>query len=262
MDDSIRIASFILALIFYMATIYPEAAIWVFLACVMLYFVYAFTRGYINRINNYKRRGSTKEGALKTKALNRAKALIQARLYLAPYDDIWKNLKLTNKYVSARLGSNGRTITVSESASRPNDEYRIMTFNATNNHGKPDIWNYLCINFNNYATYQSILDLCKELKVPYSEQIINKNNIQVKEKIDINNASEVEITSLPGISIVLSKKIIKKREEIGGFKSTQDFFAFIKLKPHMESQLKDKICVNKMRGSLKIERSIERQIDL
>ena len=81
-------------------------------------------------------------------------------------------------------------------------------------------------------------------------------------KIDINNCSEVELTALPGISIVMSKKIIKKREEIGGFKNTNDFFLFLKLKPHMQKQLENLICVNKMKGLIKIEKNKERSVDL
>ena len=52
----------------------------------------------------------------------------------------------------------------------------------------------------------------------------------------------------------MSKKLIKKREEIGGFKNTHEVFLYLKLKPHMENQLKDLICVNKMQGSVKIEK--------
>ena len=89
-----------------------------------------------------------------------------------------------------------------------------------------------------------------------------RNKLKSKEKIDINNASEVEITSLPGISIVIAKKLIKKREEIGGFKNTHEVFVYLKLKPHMENQLKDLICVNKMKGSVKIEKYQERHVDL
>ena len=83
-----------------------------------------------------------------------------------------------------------------------------------------------------------------------------------KEKLDVNNASEVEITSLPGISIVLAKKIIKRREEIGGFKDVNDFLDFTQLKPHMRMQLRDLICVNKMKGAGKIKRNNERSVDL
>ena len=81
------------------------------------------------------------------------------------------------------------------------------------------------------------------------------------EKTDINNCSEIELTELPGISIVLAKKIIKRREEINGFKSVEDFFVFLKLKPHMENQLKSRIKTEKMRGSIIQKKHSERSID-
>ena len=83
-----------------------------------------------------------------------------------------------------------------------------------------------------------------------------------KEKLDVNNASEVELTALPGISIVMAKKLIKRREEIGGFKSVDDVCLFLHLKPHMQNQLKLLICVNKMKGKLSMQRFTERNIDL
>ena len=83
-----------------------------------------------------------------------------------------------------------------------------------------------------------------------------------KEKLDVNNASEVELTALPGISIVVAKKIIKRREEINGFKNVNEFLEFTQLKPHMQTQLKELICVNKMKGSIKIKRYEERKLDL
>jgi DNA uptake protein ComE-like DNA-binding protein len=83
-----------------------------------------------------------------------------------------------------------------------------------------------------------------------------------EEKLDINNASEIELTALPGISIVMAKKLVKKREEIGGFKTVNDVFVFLQIKPHMQAQLEKLICVKKIKGSVKIQLNKERSIDL
>ena len=124
------------------------------------------------------------------------------------------------------------------------------------------------------TSYDGLVELCNLFRAVYVEEFIGNKSIDslsiqsetkkecLKEKLDINNASEVEITALPGISIVLSKKLIKKREEIGGFKSVDDIFLFLKLKPHMENRLRSLICVNKMKGSIQIKRTKERSIDL
>ena len=80
--------------------------------------------------------------------------------------------------------------------------------------------------------------------------------------LDVNNASEVELTALPGISIVMAKKLIKRREEIDGFKSVNDVCLFLKLKPHMQNQLEQLICVKKMNGKIGVKRFNERSVDI
>ena len=97
-----------------------------------------------------------------------------------------------------------------------------------------------------------------ELKVQEEKKI----PLKPIEKLDVNNCSEIELTALPGINIVMAKKLIKKREEIGGFKKIDDVFLFLHLKEHMIDQLRILICVNKMKGSLNLKRFSERQVDL
>lgn len=63
------------------------------------------------------------------------------------------------------------------------------------------------------------------------------------EKIDINNADLEPIRKLPGINVVIAKRIINKREEINGFDSVQEVLDFINLNPHMSKTLKEQICV-------------------
>ena len=54
-----------------------------------------------------------------------------------------------------------------------------------------------------------------------------------------------------------------KREEICGFKNIEEFFMFMKLKPHIEKQLQELVCANKMKGVRKIiEHYNERNVDL
>ena len=217
------------------------------------------------------------------KKMRREAALYAAKIYLAPYQDIWKNLRLSNKYCSIRLGTDGHSISVKEKVKDFNS-YRTFRIIESRVHDYDDLWNMFCLNFDSNKTYDGLLDDCRlydvvvvENSITNIQKSINKKEvenpkaeandiklIQVENKprLDINNSSEVELTELPGISIVMAKKIIKKREEIGGFKNKEDFFLFLKLKPHMQNQLKDIICVNKMKGSIKIEKTTERHIDL
>ena len=87
------------------------------------------------------------------------------------------------------------------------------------------------------------------------EQIVFK-------KIDINNCSEEDLQSLPVINIVMAKKAIKKREAIGGFKTIDDFIIYLRIKPHIEFQLRKQIYANKMNTTKKILRKTERSLDL
>ncbi|MBE7703641.1 MAG: hypothetical protein E7Z89_06290 [Cyanobacteria bacterium SIG28] len=207
------------------------------------------------------------------KKTRRENALKQASMYLKPYNDIWKNLTLSNKYCNLCLGEKSMLITGYEKVS----PYRKFTIRVSTVYDYLDLWNLFCISFNNQKTYDDLVADCKKYKV-YIVESLNSDcrNLQstshvegVKEKskefknlIDVNNASEVELASLPCINIVYAKKIVKKREEVGGFKSVEDFLIFIKLKPHAEKQLKLLVCVNKMRGRVKISKTAERNIDI
>ena len=217
------------------------------------------------------------------KRMRREAALYAAKIYLAPYQDIWKNLRLSNKYCSIRLGTDGHSISVKEKV-KDSNSYRTFRVIESRVHDYDDLWNMFCLNFDSNKTYDGLLDDCRLYDVTVVEdsvttmpKAINKTktgnelveansiksiHLENKPKLDINNTSEIELTELPGISIVMAKKIIKKREEIGGFKNLDDFFLFLKLKPHMQTQLKDLICVNKMKGFRKIEKTTERHIDL
>ena len=209
----------------------------------------------------------------------RKNALANAQLYLSPYTNIWNNLKLTNKYCSVELTKNKEIIIRDFKLNYDNTKFIHKIYYMRDD----EHWNRLCYEFNyltnaiDVATQFSMLGYGVETtKETVEVQIVNKNdnanlgmpvlkidNLEDNSnKTDINNASEIEITALPGISIVLSKKLIQKREEIGGFKTVDEIFEFLKLKPHFETQLRKMICVNKMQGTIRIKKYKERRIDL
>jgi DNA uptake protein ComE-like DNA-binding protein len=210
-------------------------------------------------------------------ASRRRAALKDARIYLAPYSDIWRNLRLSNKYCTLRLGADGRTIIAKDSV-RIGRSFVVIKSAV---HSVNDLWDMYCMSYSHNTTFDELIHLSQTFKAqieikdnrkksqsenPVVKPDIIKTNItekdEKKEKLDVNNASEVELTALPGISIVLAKKIIKKREDIGGFKDVNTFLEFTGLKPHMRLQLRDLICVNKLKSSGKIKRNQERSIDL
>ena len=208
------------------------------------------------------------------RGFRRRAALKEASIYLAPYNDIWRSLKLSNKYCVLRLWSNGKTITAKDSING-----RSFTVLESKVHSIDDLWDMFCHSFSHNTTFDRLVELCRTFNVVISttEDVSSSQNSitlqqhkpvemvsaqKEKERIDVNNASEVELTALPGVSIVLAKKLIKKREEINGFKSINDVFKFLNLKPHMENQLRLLICVNKIKSAKKIKRYDERSIDL
>ena len=216
----------------------------------------------------------TSNGDLQTRTVQRRAALAQAKLYLAPYSDIWRNIRLSNKFCSLRLGRDGSTISARETTGQE----RSFMVVKSNVHSVDDLWNMLCVAFDYNTTFDGLVQMCDTFDVVINiigekvkrdtvktEQNYQQQSLKPKsasERLDVNNASEVELTALPGVSIVMAKKLVKKREEIGGFKTVDDVCLFLRLKPHMQNQLRTLICVNKMENSGKIKRNVERSIDL
>ena len=75
--------------------------------------------------------------------------------------------------------------------------------------------------------------------------------------ININLASEDEITELPGISAILAKKIIKFRETTRQFTSVDDFIKTMKIKPHFEQQIRMCISASPVVEDKKVEKTQE-----
>lgn len=66
-------------------------------------------------------------------------------------------------------------------------------------------------------------------------------NSKDDEKIDINKASEIELTQLPGIGPVTAQKIIDYRKENGSFKSIDDIKNVSGIGDKKFEQIKDKV---------------------
>lgn len=270
MDKKIdsNIISGLIIFVAFILMIGPEAFVIGLLILLFVGIVY-----FISHTNNINPNFNFQNQNKGTLYASRQSALESVRLYLAPYKNMWQNLRVSNKFCVLTLGSDGKTIKGTEKNGTGN--YRKFRIVESKIHTMAEVWDMFCLNFDHLTSYDGLIELCNLFRVTYIEEPVgdvpkknqskqqkNTQTTVVSEKLDINNASEVEITALPGISIVLSKKIIKRREEIGGFKSVEDVFSFLKLKPHMENQLKNLICVKKMKGSIQIQRTKERSIDI
>lgn len=200
----------------------------------------------------------------------RKKALQKAKIYLLPYTDIWKNLKLSNKFCSISLDVDGVTINAKEKL-HPYRKFKVIESKV---HSYEELWNMFCIHFNSKKSYDELVRDCGIYKVSIYEflsktdnQQSNKVNFENKdisyEKIDINNCTETELLDLPGINIIMSKRIIKKRTEILGFKSIEEFFLFLNISSNLQDQIKDKIYIKEFENQIQnVKYSSERSIDL
>lgn len=61
------------------------------------------------------------------------------------------------------------------------------------------------------------------------------------EKIDLNTATEAEIAAIPAIGLILAKRIVAVRQEIGGFESFEQFVETIGIKPHTAEKVKHRV---------------------
>jgi DNA uptake protein ComE-like DNA-binding protein len=55
--------------------------------------------------------------------------------------------------------------------------------------------------------------------------------------LDVNNCSEGELATLPGVGVLLAKKAISERQQLGGFQSMEQFCSRLALEPHLAKEL-------------------------
>ncbi|MBR6162723.1 helix-hairpin-helix domain-containing protein [bacterium] len=143
-------------------------------------------------------------------------------------------------------------------------EIRAVKTKGITQQQKTDLKNFLCLIFNENTTYENIHDFLKGRNITLIRDdtlYVPQETKKEETKTDINSANEEELKALPGINIILTKKIIKRREEIGGFESLSDFLNFIRVSPKIQSRLLKTICVQPYKGNKKIQKKEEREID-
>lgn len=217
---------------------------------------------------------------------DRKVALSIAEPYLKRRGDIWGNMQLSNPLCSIYLSKDGTQIKAYNKLRGKNNCYcEFDTEMSALNH--VEMWNFFCMNFSQRLMYEELIKLSRDSGIKFtlygdSEEDIfgkNSNGLQMPllnetksdvislpdknlQQVDINNCELKDITALPGINIISAKKLIKKREEINGFKSIEDVFSCIKITEHMQKQLKDQIIINEMKGAKTFKRNEERDLDL
>lgn len=95
----------------------------------------------------------------------RREILSKVKRYLAPYYNIWQNIKIHNDNCSIKLIEDGITIVITEKEKEFPRTFTVLSSPIIN------LWEKLCTEFNESKTYDILLEECK------------KNNIQIEESI-------------------------------------------------------------------------------
>ena len=85
--------------------------------------------------------------------------------------------------------------------------------------------------------------VCEDVNSACIENNTNKENNQTSEKININTATQEELTSLSGIGESKAKSIIKYREENGNFKSIEDIMKVSGITENLSATLQENLPV-------------------
>lgn len=197
-------------------------------------------------------------------------ALKRAKPFLKPYTDIMGSLCLANENCRVNLfvENNGEKTLVCLNKKVENGKRAILTAKINQNIAAyysypPDyvvdnIFNILCANFAYSTSYANILAAVNQGMLLVQESSVAANttsketqkvydsvsNTQIRTNnlLNINTATEAELLALPGINIVIAKKIIKYIERNGEFKSVDEFIEKFKIKDIFAEQIKQLAC--------------------
>lgn len=158
---------------------------------------------------------------------------------------------LYNEYCKMQHRTDIGEIHVSEMWHNPNEEPRSFVIKGSTEQ-LIDIFS--AFKDSTFEDYDTLLSKHKQYDVVLE--------IPEDKLIDINNATLEELKKLPIINVVTAKKLIKKREEIGGFNSVQDVCIFLRLTFTQEDRISKLICVKPMKISPARIKTDERNVDL
>ncbi len=78
-----------------------------------------------------------------------------------------------------------------------------------------------------------------------SKDVVDMQDLSGSDKIDINLANAQTISELPGINIIMAKKIVEYRNLNGFFKNKEDFLNISEVKSHFRNKISAMITVEK-----------------
>jgi hypothetical protein len=75
--------------------------------------------------------------------------------------------------------------------------------------------------------------------------------------VDVNSASETELSNIPGIGIVLAKKAIEYRSRNGDFPTLDKFYEVLGLQPHIIANLSEKVTLSEANWTAPAGRTVD-----
>lgn len=108
---------------------------------------------------------------------------------------------------------------------------------------------------------QNGTDRQSAVPAPPSQQPAHSPEPEIK-TVDVNLATEEEIGALPGLTIIDGKRAVEYRNENGPFRSPDDFFEAIRVKPHVMVKLQDYVTASAPAAASEQEGKGSRVIDL
>lgn len=120
-----------------------------------------------------------------------------------------------------------------ENDNKPHVEHQKQKFksNAENNQ--------IIVDFNDFDTKE----VKSTNKIPTEQNIVDMQDLSESDKIDVNLANAEIISSLPGINIVMAKKIVEYRNLNGFFSSKESFIKVSEVKESFKEKILNMITV-------------------
>lgn len=201
----------------------------------------------------------------------RLHALNKAKPFLKSYKDPMGELCLANENCKVNIVIEDtkfkKIVCISKITAKDNTR-KILTATASREYETfynmqienvvDNLFNLICENFTYSTVYENIYSALVTGMLDVKESVIvvptQKNKMQkvydrvtntsirTNNLLNINTASEAELSSLPGVNIVTAKKAIKYIEKNGAFESVDEFIEKMKIKDVFADQIKNVIC--------------------
>ena len=240
----------------------------------VLYLINPIKKNRIFNENNYSdNTNRTRLSDFVRLSLRRRSALKQCKKYLTKGKNFYK---LKNDYVTLIYDTKNKIVKCYDKSIKKRiatiewlkqDSYELNYIDNT----FEETFDSISALFNEKSMYDGIISTFKsQFKIeeidPENEKYIENVNIPkyYSEMLNLNQATEKELTDLPGLSIIQAKNIIRYREKHNGFGSLDEFFGEMNINSHLQQQLRNYLYIDsyKMNYGIKIKETTKEEYNI